>query len=72
MQAYAINCADFVLFFIKPGDGVADVSGVFEKRPRRIETLAGNLRDGAVESHLTANFITRVPRAFGFRLLTFD
>ena len=28
MQAYAINCADFVLFFIKPGDGVADISWI--------------------------------------------
>ena len=51
----------FVSFFVKFGDGVAYMPGIAEEGTGRVEALAGDLGDGAVEVHLAADLITGIP-----------
>ncbi len=83
MQAYAINCANFVRFlFLRQGfllSGfvylfytIANTPRITEQRFRRIKALAGDFGDGAVEVHLAADLVAGIPGvgfAFGRSVL---
>ena len=51
----------FVSFFVKFGDGVAYIPGIAEEGTGRVEALAGDLGDGAVEIHLAADLVASIP-----------